>query len=616
MSGNPIVKLFKGLWRLVELIGRFVRIVFTLLLVLLLLAVLSETTVTVPDSAALVLAPTGRLVEQLTGDPLDRALRSARGEADDQTLVRHLVTALETAAKDDRIKVAVLQLDRFAGGDMTKLRQVAKALEAFRESGKPLIAVGKSYGQTQYYLAAHADEIYMHPLGQVFFRGFGFYRTYFRSALDKISVDGNVFRTGPNKSMYDPYLRDGMSDEEKVEGREFLDQLWLSYRQDIADARGLSAETIQQLGDDYLVEVTEAAGNEAAVARAAGLVDALWTATEARTHLMQIAGADENGDDYARIDHRDYLAASNLSRLSQERSANEIGVIVAAGTILSGRQAPGNVGDRSMADLLAAARRDDDIKAIVLRVDSGGGSQLASELIMSELERLGATGKPLVVSMGGIAASGGYIISLPAREIWAHPDTVTGSIGVTAMLPTFDRAFAELGLTVDGIGTTRYSDQFRLGRGLSDDMREIIQLSIDSGYERFLGQVAESREMPVEKVRELARGGRIFTGRSALEIGLVDELGTLEEAAASAAVMAGLGQDYRLNYLEAQMGLHDSLLVRLLTVLASVGDWFGIAARDDIVSRTIDEIGEQIGPWIRLNDPRGLYYHCFCRVTF
>jgi len=613
MSRNPIVRLIKAIWHGLDALRRFVHLFLMLIVLMAFLALFSDTTITVPDSAALLVAPTGRLVEQLSGDPLDRALQDARDKANDQTLVRDLVTAIERAADDKRIKALVLDLDGFRGGDLTKLGQVGAALDVYKESGKPLIAAGDAYGQAQYYLAAGADEIYMHPFGETFFRGFGYYRTYFKEALDKILVDGNVFRTGEYKSAYDPYLRDDMSAEERSEARVLVDQLWDAYRGAVTSARGLEPGSIQLLADNYLDKLKSVDGDQALLALEEGLVDELWTRDQVRQHLIGVVGENNEGDDYQRISYQDYLAATDLVDVARKHSTNEVAVIVATGTILPGNRAPGTIGGRSMVKLIREARQDDDVKAVVLRVDSGGGSQFASEVILAELELLRDSGKPLVVSMGGIAASGGYIISLPGQEIWAHPESITGSIGVVAILPTFDRAFEKLGLTVDGVGTTPHSDNFRLGRSLSPETREIIQLSIDSSYERFLGQVADARELNIDEVRTIA-GGRVFTGRAAHRLGLVDELGGLEEAAASVAGLAGLGDDYQLRYLEQKIDLQDSLVLRFLTGLARVGQSMGLTPRIDPLSAMVERIGKEVSPLLSLDDPRGVYYLCLCGI--
>ena len=453
----------------------------------------------------------------------------------------------------------------------------------------------------------------MHPLGETFFRGFGYYRTYFKEALDKILVDGNVFRTGEYKSAYDPYLRDDMSDEERSEARVLVDQLWDVYRNAVSSARGLEPGSIQLLADNYLDKLKSVGGDQAVLALEEGLVDQLWTRDQVRQHLIGVVGENDEGDDYQRISYQDYLAATDLVEVARKHSANEVAVIVATGNILPGNRAPGTIGGRSMVKLIREAREDDDVKAVVLRVDSGGGSQFASEVILAELELLRNSGKPFVVSMGGIAASGGYIISLPGQQIWAHPETITGSIGVVALLPTFDRAFEKLGLTVDGVGTTPHSDDFRMGRALSPETREIIQLSIDNGYERFLAQVASARELQVDEVRAIG-GGRVYTGRDAHRLGLVDELGGLDEAVASVADLAGLGDDYRLRYLEQKIDLQDSLLLRFLTGMVRVGQAVGLAPRVDPVSAMLDRVGKEIGPLLSLDDPRGIYYLCLCGV--
>ena len=605
-----IMSVLRWIWHALDALRRGVHLILMLFVLLVLLALLSQAPVVVPDSAAIVIDPSGQLVEQLAGSPVDRALASAQGQEQAQTLVRDVVRALDEAREDERIRAAVLKLDGLAGGDFTKLQQVAAAIDRFRESGKPVVATGDAYAQVQYFIAATADEVYMTPRGGIMFRGFGYYRLFFREAIEKLSLDWHVFRVGEFKSVFDSYTRDDMSESEKAEARVFLDQLWAAYREHAAERRGLEPDDIQRYADDYLSLLQEAAGDDARLALDAGLVDGLLTRDRVNDRIIALVGQEDDGDGYRKIRYREYLAAIDIVPATQ---TDEVAVIVAAGEIVGGDQPPGVIGDESMIRLIREARDDDNVKAVVLRVDSPGGVQFASEIIAHELELFRDSGKPLVVSMAGAAASGGYMIALPADEIWAHPQTITGSIGVAAMFPTWDRALAELGVRVDGIGTTRYSGDFTPFISLSEEARGVLQLSAENGYEHFLGQVAEAREIDLESVRRVA-GGRVWTGRDAQRHGLVDSLGDQRDAVARAAELAGLGDAYEVRYLEREPTLDEALAIRLLASTVRWGDALGFLPERNVLSRALDSLGDELASWLPGEDPRGLYYHCLCRI--
>jgi protease-4 len=340
-------------------------------------------------------------------------------------------------------------------------------------------------------------------------------------------------------------------------------------------------------------------------------VDGLLTRDRVRDRMIELVGQEDDGNGYRKIRYRDYLAAVDIA--TPATRGDEVAVIVAAGEIVGGDQPPGAIGDESIIRLIREAGDDDAVKALVLRVDSPGGVQFASDVIARELELFRDSGKPLVVSMAGAAASGGYVISLPADEIWAHAQTITGSIGVVAMFPTWDRALAELGVRVDGIGTTRYSGDFSPFLSLSEEAREIIQLSAENGYEHFLRQVAEARQIDVESVRRIA-GGRVWTGRDAQRLGLGDALGAQRDAVARAAELAGLGDAYEVRYLEREMTLDEALAIRLLANTVSWGDALGFLPQRNVFARALDSLGEELASWLPGEDPRGLYYHCLCRI--
>ncbi|MCZ6560068.1 MAG: signal peptide peptidase SppA, partial [Gammaproteobacteria bacterium] len=527
---RTIGRLFRFLLSTLDGMRRVLHFILLLLIFSLIIVGLSSDIKLVPQSAALRIAPFGNIVEQYQGDAVDRALDEILGDAEPQAMLRHLVEALEKAANDPRISSVVLQLNRMGSAGLSNLQTIGRAIDRFRESGKPVIAIGDYYSQGQYYLASRADEIYMHQMGGVFIDGFGYYRLYMKEALEKLKINMHVFRAGKYKSYGAPYERDDMSAEEKEAATEWLGDLWTAYQQDVTAARDLDADALSDYANNFVADLRVEQGNMAEVAANAGLIDELLSHEEMMDRLTDVAGS--NGDDYkaySYIDYDDYVEAISAEDALISKSSDKVGVIVAVGSILSGRQPPGSIGSDSLGRLIRDAREDDSIKAVVLRIDSPGGSALASEVIFQELVSLRDAGKPLIVSMGDVAASGGYWIALPADKIWANPTTITGSIGVIAMFPSIDGSLKALGLNMDGIGTTSLNGQFNPAMGLGEDGSDLIQLGVDFSYREFLKKVSENRNMSVSEADELAQG-RVWSGVDAYNLGLVDELGDLEQA--------------------------------------------------------------------------------------
>lgn len=603
-------------WRALDGLRRVIHLFLMLAVLALVLAALAGRPAKLPDAFALVVSPEGVLVEQYSGDAVSRALDSAQGLGRTQTLVSDLVEAIDAAATDSRVKVLHLELDFFGGGSLDKLEQVALALERFRAAGKQVIAAAVGLSHAQYYLAAHADEILVDPNGGIVFQGFGFYRNYYRAALEKASVDWYVFSAGEAKSLGDPYVRDDMSPAERENLQPVADGLWAAWRDTVAAARGLAPDLLDDYVERFLPRLRAAGGDLARVALDAGLADRISTLPEVEQYLADAGGADRHGN-YRGIHSDEYLAALRArpaARSAADNDRSAVALLVARGMILPGTQPPGSIGDESLRELLAHAREDDAIRAVVLRIDSGGGSQFAAEAILHELELLRVAGKPLVVSMGGMAASGGYLMALAADEIWAHPTTVTGSIGVVAMVPNFGRLLERLGVGVDGVGTHRFSGDFRLDRPFSPEAREILDVMVDGAYERFLGQVGAARQLARDEVLPMAEG-RVWLGEVALEAGLVDHLGTLDDALAAAATLAGIEEDYRVELLEPELGFSERLLVSLLSRSAQFGlgaawprSWFD---RLPVAMRSLLAEIERLEGFA---DPRGLYYYCFCDI--
>ncbi len=601
------------IWGFLDGLRKTMHLILMLFVLVLILALLSSAPIIVPDPSALVISPTGELVDELTGTPLDRALEDLGGQ-ERETLVRDLVEAVDRAAGDDRIQALVLRLDGMGGAGLTKLNRVGDAIARFRQTGKRVVATGGGYSQGQYLLASAADEVYLHPLGSLFLRGFGYYRLFMGEALDKLSVDWYVFRTGDHKTLYDNLTRTAMSEAEKQEARILIDQLWQAYRKRIADARSLSPEAVQEFSDSYLDRLRGADGDMAELARQEGFVDELLAYDEVEQRLIELVGEDADSGSFRQIDFRDYLTTLRLTDRAGVDGRDEVAVIVASGMILDGDQPPGTVGSDSIATLIQEARDDDAVKAVVLRVDSGGGSQFASDVILGELEQLRKTGKPLVVSMGDTAASGGYLISLAGDEIWANPDTITGSIGVIAAVPAVDRALGRLGMRLDGIGTTRYSGDFNPASGLSPEAQEILQLSVESGYRRFLDQVSSARSLPIDTLENVA-GGRVWTGRDALNLGLVDALGDMEDAVAAAAARAELAPGYKVRYLHKALSFGDAVAVRAFGRVAAAFQAMELAPRGDgLVEMWLRRLAPEARRALELRDPRGLYYDCLCGI--
>lgn len=591
-------------WGAIDGTRRFVlNVLFLAIVVAVVVVLVRNDTPDVPSEGALVLRPDGPIVEQLAGDPVERLQRRLMGEDTSQTLLKDLVDAVEAATDDDRIRVLVLDLSRMGSARVTSLEILGEAIDRFRETGKTVVAAADVYDQYGYALAAHADEIWVHPMGAVVIQGFGRYRMYYKDLLDRIDVDWHVFRVGEYKSAVEPYLRSDMSDEAREANLAWLGDLWDGWLDHVSAARGIARDDLLAYAQG-MVDRLEAAGGDAAVAALdAGLVDHVAPRDAIRDRLVELVGEDEDGESYARIGHDDYLETLD-DRFGAEADGDVVAVVVAVGTILDGVQPAGAIGGDSTAALIRRARQDEDVKAIVLRVDSGGGSAFASEVIRRELELAREQGKVVVSSMGGVAASGGYWITMASDEVWAHPDTITGSIGIFAMFPTVDRALAKhLGLRVDGVGTTRFSG-VRPDRPLDPEIGRAVQILIDQGYREFIGKAAAARGMTPEELDAVARG-RVWSGRDAHEVGLIDRLGGFDEAVASAAERAGIADDHELRWIVEERGWRERLTENLLGAAIRVRG-AGVA-RPPALTRALNELARRVEPLAELNDPNGVY---------
>ncbi len=610
------LRIIAGIWRGLDRLRRLLHLVLLLGLFLLLLISAVGERVLVPSTAALVIAPRGVLVDQLSGDAFDRALARAQGAPLRETLMRDIVDALRSAREDSRIKAVVLDLDELTGAGLSKLQELAAELRRFKESGKPVVALGDGFTRDQYYLAAQADDVYMHPMGLVLVDGYSRFLPYYKSFLDKVYVDYNVWTVGEYKSFVEPLTRDDMSPQDEEASRAYLDGLWNAYQADVTSARNLAAPALQRYADDIVTLLGEAGGDTARLAVSYGLVDELLTRDAMRERVREAMGEERpttgQPDTYPQVSLDDYVTALRTEAVP-DTQPNKIAVIVAAGTILDGNPLPGSIGGDSTSELIRRARADDDVKALVLRVDSGGGSAFASDVILRELERFQETDRPVVVSMGSVAASGGYWISMGADEIWASPTTLTGSIGVGAAIPTFPRTLDWFGVHVDGVGTTELAGGLDITRPISEGMKGMLDLSVRHTYNDFVGKVAQHRERSIDEVESAAQG-RVWTGSDALARGLVDELGGLREAIESAAELAGLESgSYTLDYVELELGFAERLVLSLTAkAVAGVSRLVDFPRWPATVTHALESTLEPIAFIDRLNDPRGIYAYCFC----
>lgn len=603
-----------GLWRGLDGLRKFLHLLVLLVIFGFIIGALHSATPNVPAKAALLIAPEGQIVEQLSGDAIQRAVQEARGQGRPETLLWDLTDSIRAAAKDKRIPVIAIDLEKFDGAGLPVLEELSKALHEFRASGKKVIAYGTELTQEKYYLAAQADEIYLDPLGFVLIDGYERYRTYLKGGLDKLGVDINVFRVGAFKSAVEEYTRTDMSPEDRQESLAYLNAEWSGYQEAITRARKLPADAIANYVTTLPKTLAAAGGNAAHVAQQTGLVTGIKTRLEVEKRLIELVGSDDSSGSFKSVSDQDYARLARAQKKLLSAGKQHIGVIVASGEILDGDQPSGSIGGDSLSRLIRQARLDKDIKAVVLRVNSPGGSVLASEEIYREVLALRAAGKPVVVSMSNLAASGGYYISAPADEIWASPTTITGSIGIFALIPTFDKTLGKIGVTVDGVGTTPLSGQLRLDRPIGEEARTLLQQQVERGYEEFLARVSAGRKMTRDQVNDIAQG-RVWAGVDGKRIGLVDQLGSFDDAVKAAARRAKL-TDYDTQFIEPELTWTQELVLNAKTTAtrALVKVWGPDTGTQALlkVAEKIDPLKAQIEQLSRFGVRNRIYAYCFC----
>jgi protease-4 len=615
-SRGPLRRLFGGLWGALNFTRQLVfNLLFLAVLLFLLVAIVSGPSIKpVTEKTALVLDLGGRLVEEARTPAQQFEERLTGGEPAEELQLRDLLRAIEGAKDDDKIQRIVLKTDGFSASGFAALRELGDAIADFRASGKQVVAWGTGFDQVGYYLAAQADEIYMDAEGLVLIEGLGRYRPYYRELLaDKLGVDVHLFRVGEFKSAAEPYILDGASPEAKEADLFWMGDLWQRYLADVSAARKLEGTSFEALVAEFPARLKASGGDFATLALETKLIDGTKTEEELETLLAE-RGAEDEETGYRQVDLGRFLSHLGAPTLPTE-AAPGVGVIVAQGGITDGEQPVGAVGGVSTSALLRQAREDESIKAVVLRVDSPGGGVYPSEQIRREVELLQAAGKPVVASMGNVAASGGYWISMNADAIYADPSTITGSIGIFGLFMNGPRALEKIGVRTDGVGTTPLAGAFDPTRPLVPEVGELIQTFIDHGYQQFIGKVAAARETDVAAIDQVARG-RVWSGAQAKERGLVDELGGLRDALAKARELAKLEADAPHVYVQTPMTPFEqfvadlnrsagaqSLLGRAMPALAFLGDEHAGRVADDLAF-VLDGQGK----------PFKAVAHCFCEL--
>jgi protease-4 len=575
---GPIARLVVGTWDAINFTRRLVfNLLFLLVLVIVLVAMFGGGKLApLEQRSTLVFAPEGRLVEQYSCDAFSRNLARATDSRDCREVrLRDALRALESARTDKRIERVALYLDDLQPSGFASLRDVAAALAAVRAAGKQVVAYGDSYEQGQYLLAAQASEIYLDPMspGGVSLDGLASYRQYYREALqDKLGIDMHLFKVGQYKSAAEPYILDAASPASKEADLFWMGDLWKRMLADVGKARGLDPVALENDANTLPEQVAAARGDMAQLALRQKLVTGLKTREDVDNLLAERGVADDNAEGGFRQVALDTYLQHLDGALPQADIRPQVAVVVAEGEIAGGTAAPGRIGGESTSALLRQARGDDDVKAVVLRVNSPGGEVFASEQIRREVAALKAAGKPVVVSMGDVAASGGYWISMNADRIYADPSTITGSIGIYGLIPTIDRTLGKLGVRTDGVATTRYAGAFDVTRPLDPGVAATVQAMIDKGYRDFTGKVAQARGKTVEQIDAVAQG-RVWSGAQAKERGLVDAFGGLKDAVADAAARAKLGkpEQWQTRYLEDSAVPLSQLLAGLMRSRAGLG---------------------------------------------
>ncbi|QZY91961.1 signal peptide peptidase SppA [Pantoea dispersa] len=604
-----IAGLFRWSWRVLNFIREFILNLFLIVLILAGVGIwlqLSSASSSEPvQQGALKVDLSGVLVDKPSvSNRLSRISRQLLGASSDRLQENSLfdvVDAIRQAKSDKNITGMVLDLRDFAGGDQPSLQYVGKALREFRDAGKPIFALGDSYSQAQYYLASYATKVYLSPQGTVDLHGFATNGLYYKSLLNKLKVSSHVFRVGTYKSAVEPFLRDDMSPEARDADGRWVGQLWQNYLNTVSANRQITPQQLFPGAAGIISGLQAVQGDTAKYALDNKLVDVLDSRAAADRELVKTFGWDKASNDYRNVSIYDY----NVKQPTQQDG--NIAVILASGAIMDGEESAGNVGGDTTAAQIRDARLDDKIKAIVLRVNSPGGSVTASEAIREELAAAHDAGKPVVVSMGGMAASGGYWISTPADYIVAAPSTLTGSIGIFGVINTVENSLSSIGVHSDGVATSPLAD-VSTTKALPTEVQQLMQLTIENGYRNFVGLVAASRHKTPQQIDAIAQG-HVWTGSDAKANGLVDALGDFDDAVAKAAELAKVAKP-ELSWYQDDPGMIDLLLNQMnasaqAVLPAALKVWLPAP-----VSEVMGALQAQPGLMNNLNDPQNRYAFC------
>ncbi|EIJ6842109.1 signal peptide peptidase SppA [Salmonella enterica subsp. enterica serovar Mbandaka] len=604
-----IAGFFKWTWRVLNFVREMVLNLFFIFLVLVGVGIWmqigngsnSEQTA----RGALLLDISGVIVDKPSTNhrlgALGRQLFGASSDRLQENSLFDIVNAIRQAKDDRNITGIVLDLKNFTGADQPSMRYIGKALSEFRDSGKPVFAVGENYSQGQYYLASFANKIWLSPQGQVDLHGFATNGLYYKTLLDKLKVSTHVFRVGTYKSAVEPFIRDDMSPAAREADSRWIGELWQNYLHTVSANRQISPQQLFPGAQAIIDGLTSVGGDTAKYALDHKLVDALASSADVEKALTKQFGWSKTENNYRAISYYDY------SLKTPADTGGTIAVIFANGAIMDGEETPGNVGGDTTASQIRDARLDPKVKAIVLRVNSPGGSVNASEVIRAELAAARAAGKPVVVSMGGMAASGGYWISTPANYIVASPSTLTGSIGIFGVINTVENSLSSIGVHSDGVSTSPLAD-ISLTKALSPEVQQMMQLSIEYGYKRFITLVADARKRTPEQIDKIAQG-HVWTGEDAKANGLVDSLGDFDDAVAKAAELAKLKQ-WHLDYYQDEPTVLDMVMDSMTgSVRAMLPEAIQAMLPAPLVSaaNTVKAEGDKLAAF---NDPQNRYAFC------
>lgn len=619
-----IAKLFKGLWTGINFSRRLVlNFLFILIVILFIVSIASDgDEIKVADTSVLRLNLNGPIVEEKTYvDPVEAAINDATMGNDEpaEILLDDIIEVIDQATKDERISVILLDLQKMPNAHLNKLKQITQALERFKAADKKVIASGYYYSQAQYYLAAHANEVSMHPYGGVEIQGFAMYPLYFKDALEKLGITQHIFRVGTFKSAVEPFIRNDMSDAAKEANSVWLGALWQEYKQDVAAVRPFDESNFDETMDVFLAKMQAVNGDSGRYALEHQWVDSLKTNQQVRQELIALVGTEETGKTFNQVSFNEYLSLIKPPIEFDNPVTEKVAVVVARGTISDGERKAGEIGGDSTAALLRKARLDEKVKAVVLRIDSGGGSMFASEVIRAEVLALKAAGKPVIASMSSVAASGGYWIASAANEIWAAPSTITGSIGVFGNFMTFENTMAKIGVYSDGVATTEMAG-LSVTRPLNEKMAQVIQLSVEDAYQRFLEVVGEARNMTPEQVDNIAQG-RVWIASQALELGLIDKLGNKQDAIKAAAELAKL-DFYEVKTIKHSLSGQEQLMQDIFgnaSVKAFIGSQSALQnalSNQASINGLVKQLTSEVESLQDYNDPQGIYARCLvCNIS-